>query len=178
MPTTKLREIRKRINNAEAIQARDSGVASSARSPIDNTPTPANNPTQNTLTRQEADELFSNFQQANKNYAQIKESLNDKFAKALTKGMNKKDLDSRLTIEQWKQRVLDTQWGDSVKGLENTIFKNFNPRMQKHTQMLTILRALDRNVKLNDDTFPIDFTKILSEMTQKYLYFIYKARYY
>ncbi|TLE07306.1 hypothetical protein [Helicobacter bilis] len=87
------------------------------------------NPTQKTLTRQEADELFSNFQQANKNYAQIKESLNDKFAKALTKGMNKKDLDSRLTIEQWKQRVLDTQWGDSVKGLENTIFKNFNPRM-------------------------------------------------
>ena len=116
------------------------------------------------LTRQEADELFSNFQQANKNYAQIKESLNDKFAKALTKGMNKKDLDSRLTIEQWKQRVLDTQWGDSVKGLENTIFKNFNPRMQKHTQMLTILRALDRNVKLNDDTFPIDFTKILSDI--------------
>ena len=47
--------------------------------------------------------------------------------------MNKKDLDSRLTIEQWKQRVLDTQWGDSVKGLENTIFKNFNPRMQTHT---------------------------------------------
>ncbi|WP_077389222.1 hypothetical protein [Helicobacter bilis] len=87
------------------------------------------NPTQKTLTRQEADELFSHFQQANKNYAQIKESLNDKFAKALTKGMNKKDLDSRLTIEQWKQRVLDTQWGDSVKGLENTIFKNFNPRM-------------------------------------------------
>ena len=86
------------------------------------------NPTQNTLTKQEADELFSHFQQANKNYAQIKESLNDKFAKALTKGMNKKDLDSRLTIEQWKQRVLDTQWGDSVKGLENTIFKNFNPR--------------------------------------------------
>ena len=78
--------------------------------------------------------------------------------------MNKKDLDSRLTIEQWKQRVLDTQWGDSVKGLENTIFKNFNPRMQKHTQMLTILRALDRNVKLNDDTFPIDFTKILSDI--------------
>ncbi|AQQ58946.1 hypothetical protein XJ32_01210 [Helicobacter bilis] len=138
----------------------------------------SHNPTQKTLTRQEADELFSNFQQANKNYAQIKESLNDKFAKALTKGMNKKDLDSRLTIEQWKQRVLDTQWGDSIKGLENTIFKNFNPRMQKHTQMLTILRALDRNVKLNDDTFPIDFTKILSEMTQKYLYFIYKARYY
>ena len=136
------------------------------------------NPTQKTLTRQEADELFSHFQQANKNYAQIKESLNDKFAKALTKGMNKKDLDSRLTIEQWKQRVLDTQWGDSVKGLENTIFKNFNPRMQKHTQMLTILRALDRNVKLNDDSMPIDFTKILSEMTQKYLYFIYKARYY
>ena len=122
------------------------------------------NPTQNTLTRQEADELFSNFQQANKNYAQIKESLNDKFAKALTKGMNKKDLDSRLTIEQWKQRVLDTQWGDSVKGLENTIFKNFNPRMQKHTQMLTILRALDRNVKLNDDSMPIDFTKILSDI--------------
>ncbi|WP_174566005.1 hypothetical protein [Helicobacter bilis] len=122
------------------------------------------NPTQKTLTRQEADELFSNFQQANKNYAQIKESLNDKFAKALTKGMNKKDLDSRLTIEQWKQRVLDTQWGDSIKGLENTIFKNFNPRMQKHTQMLTILRALDRNVKLNDDTFPIDFTKILSDI--------------
>ena len=118
----------------------------------------------NTLTRQEADELFSNFQQANKNYAQIKESLNDKFAKALTKGMNKKDLDSRLTIEQWKQRVLDTQWGDSVKGLENTIFKNFNPRMQKHTQMLTILRALDRNVKLNDDSMPIDFTKILSDI--------------
>ena len=116
------------------------------------------------LTRQEADELFSNFQQANKNYAQIKESLNDKFAKALTKGMNKKDLDSRLTIEQWKQRVLDTQWGDSVKGLENTIFKNFNPRMQKHTQMLTILRALDRNVKLNDDSMPIDFTKILSDI--------------
>ena len=164
MPTTKLREVRKRINNAEAIQARDSGVVSSARSPIDNTPTPTNNPTQKTLTRQEADELFSNFQQANKNYAQIKESLNDKFAKALTKGMNKKDLDSRLTIEQWKQRVLDTQWGDSVKGLENTIFKNFNPRMQKHTQMLTILRALDRNVKLNDDTFPIDFTKILSDI--------------
>lgn len=122
------------------------------------------NPTQKTLTRQEADELFSNFQQANKNYAQIKESLNDKFAKALTKGMNKKDLDSRLTIEQWKQRVLDTQWGDSVKGLENTIFKNFNPRMQKHTQMLTILRALDRNVKLNDDSMPIDFTKILSDI--------------
>ena len=116
------------------------------------------------LTRQEADELFSNFQQANKNYAQIKEFLNDKFAKALTKGMNKKDLDSRLTIEQWKQRVLDTQWGDSVKGLENTIFKNFNPRMQKHTQMLTILRALDRNVKLNDDSMPIDFTKILSDI--------------
>ena len=116
------------------------------------------------LTRQEADELFSNFQQANKNYAQIKESLNDKFAKALTKGMNKKDLDSRLTIEQWKQRVLDTQWGDSVKGLENTIFKNFNPRMQKHTQMLTILRALDRNVKLNDDSMPIYFTKILSDI--------------
>ncbi|WP_167620003.1 hypothetical protein [Helicobacter bilis] len=164
MPTTKLREVRKRINNAEAIEARDSGVVSSAQSPIDNTPTPANNPTQKTLTRQEADELFSNFQQANKNYAQIKESLNDKFAKALTKGMNKKDLDSRLTIEQWKQRVLDTQWGDSIKGLENTIFKNFNPRMQKHTQMLTILRALDRNVKLNDDTFPIDFTKILSDI--------------
>ena len=164
MPTTKLREVRKRINNAEAIEARDSGVVSSAQSPIDNTPTPANNPTQNTLTRQEADELFSNFQQANKNYAQIKESLNDKFAKALTKGMNKKDLDSRLTIEQWKQRVLDTQWGDSVKGLENTIFKNFNPRMQKHTQMLTILRALDRNVKLNDDSMPIDFTKILSDI--------------
>ncbi|TLE07197.1 hypothetical protein LS78_010585, partial [Helicobacter bilis] len=122
------------------------------------------NPTQKTLTRQEADELFSHFQQANKNYAQIKESLNDKFAKALTKGMNKKDLDSRLTIEQWKQRVLDTQWGDSVKGLENTIFKNFNPRMQKHTQMLTILRALDRNVKLNDDSMPIDFTKILSDI--------------
>lgn len=122
------------------------------------------NPTQKSLTRQEADELFSNFQQANKNYAQIKESLNDKFAKALTKGMNKKDLDSRLTIEQWKQRVLDTQWGDSVKGLENTIFKNFNPRMQKHTQMLTILRALDRNVKLNDDSMPIDFTKILSDI--------------
>ena len=122
------------------------------------------NPTQKSLTRQEADELFSNFQQANKNYAQIKESLNDKFAKALTKGMNKKDLDSRLTIEQWKQRVLDTQWGDSVKGLENTIFKNLNPRMQKHTQMLTILRALDRNVKLNDDSMPIDFTKILSDI--------------
>ena len=164
MPTTKLREVRKRINNAEAIEARDSGVVSSAQSPIDNTPTPANNPTQKTLTRQEADELFSHFQQANKNYAQIKESLNDKFAKALTKGMNKKDLDSRLTIEQWKQRVLDTQWGDSVKGLENTIFKNFNPRMQKHTQMLTILRALDRNVKLNDDSMPIDFTKILSDI--------------
>ena len=164
MPTTKLREVRKRINNAEAIQARDSGVVSSAQSPINNTPTPTNNPTQKTLTRQEADELFSNFQQANKNYAQIKESLNDKFAKALTKGMNKKDLDSRLTIEQWKQRVLDTQWGDSVKGLENTIFKNFNPRMQKHTQMLTILRALDRNVKLNDDSMPIDFTKILSDI--------------
>ncbi|EMZ37735.1 hypothetical protein C826_01815 [Helicobacter bilis WiWa] len=127
-------------------------------------PNGISNPTQNKLTKQEADELFSNFQQANKNYAQIKESLNDKFAKALTKGMNKKDLDSRLTIEQWKQRVLDTQWGDSVKGLENTIFKNFNPRMQKHTQMLTILRALDRNVKLNDDTFPIDFTKILSDI--------------
>ncbi|EMZ41470.1 hypothetical protein C826_00490, partial [Helicobacter bilis WiWa] len=90
-------------------------------------PTPNQIIPQKTLTRQEADELFSNFQQANKNYAQIKESLNDKFAKALTKGMNKKDLDSRLTIEQWKQRVLDTQWGDSVKGLENTIFKNFNP---------------------------------------------------
>ena len=123
-----------------------------------------NTPNINTLTRQEADELFSNFQQANKNYAQIKEALNDKFAKAMTKGMNKKDLDSRLTIEQWKQRVLDTQWGDSVKGLENTIFKNFNPRMQKHTQMLTILRALDRNVKLNDDSMPIDFTKILSDI--------------
>ena len=123
-----------------------------------------NTPNINTLTRQEADELFSHFQQANKNYAQIKEALNDKFAKAMTKGMNKKDLDSRLTIEQWKQRVLDTQWGDSVKGLENTIFKNFNPRMQKHTQMLTILRALDRNVKLNDDSMPIDFTKILSDI--------------
>ena len=123
-----------------------------------------NTPNANTLTRQEANELFSHFQQANKNYAQIKEALNDKFAKAMTKGMNKKDLDSRLTIEQWKQRVLDTQWGDSVKGLENTIFKNFNPRMQKHTQMLTILRALDRNVKLNDDSMPIDFTKILNDI--------------
>ena len=101
-----------------------SGVQGLGRNEIEISPI-----TQKTLTRQEADELFSNFQQANKNYAQIKESLNDKFAKALTKGMNKKDLDSRLTIEQWKQRVLDTQWGDSVKGLENTIFKNFNPRM-------------------------------------------------
>lgn len=36
--------------------------------------------------------------------------------------------------------------------------------MQKHTQMLTILRALDRNVKLNDDSMPIDFTKILSDI--------------
>ncbi|WP_170178082.1 hypothetical protein, partial [Helicobacter bilis] len=47
-------------------------------------PNGISNPTQNKLTKQEADELFSNFQQANKNYAQIKESLNDKFAKALT----------------------------------------------------------------------------------------------
>ena len=30
--------------------------------------------------------------------------------------------------------------------------------------MLTILRALDRNVKLNDDSMPIDFTKILSDI--------------
>ena len=162
MPISRKNKIIKRINESQEVKARDlQGISTlpSHTSPELNT-----NPTQNTLTRQEADELFSNFQQANKNYAQIKESLNDKFAKALTKGMNKKDLDSRLTIEQWKQRVLDTQWGDSVKGLENTIFKNLNPRMQKHTQMLTILRALDRNVKLNDDTFPIDFTKILSDI--------------
>ncbi|MDD7295786.1 MAG: hypothetical protein PUG77_00625, partial [Helicobacter bilis] len=127
MPISRKNKIIKRINESQEVKARDLQGISTLRSHTSPELNP--NPTQKTLTRQEADELFSNFQQANKNYAQIKESLNDKFAKALTKGMNKKDLDSRLTIEQWKQRVLDTQWGDSVKGLENTIFKNFNPRM-------------------------------------------------
>ena len=115
---------------------------------------------------QVANKLLDDFRLANAEYANIKELLSDKFAKAINKGMNKKDLDSRLTIEQWKQRVLDTNWGDSVKGLKNTIFKNFHPRMQENTQVLLILRALDRNIHLNTDSTPINFTKILSDLEQ------------
>ena len=120
----------------------------------------------NEIDSQTATKLLDDFRLANAEYANIKELLSDKFAKAINKGMNKKDLDSRLTIEQWKQRVLDTNWGDSVKGLKNTIFKNFHPRMQENTQVLLILRALDRNIHLNTDSTPINFTKILSDLEQ------------
>ena len=84
---------------------------------------------------QAANKLLEDFRLANAEYANIKELLSDKFAKAINKGMNKKDLDSRLTIEQWKQRVLDANWGESIKGLQNTIFKNFNPRMQEMNEL-------------------------------------------
>ena len=118
------------------------------------------------INTQVANKLLDDFRLANAEYANIKELLSDKFAKAINKGMNKRDLDSRLTTEQWKQRVLDTNWGESIKGLQNTIFKNFNPRMQENTQVLLISRALDRNIHLNTDSKPIDFTKILSDLDQ------------
>ena len=120
----------------------------------------------NEIDSQTATKLLEDFRLANAEYANIKELLSDKFAKAINKGMNKKDLDSRLTIEQWKQRVLDTNWGESIKGLQNTIFKNFNPRMQENTQVLLILRTLDRNIHAHTDSKPIDFTKILHDLEQ------------
>lgn len=50
IPTTKLREIRKRINNAKEIKARDSGVVSSAQS-HNKTPTPSADSTTKILTK-------------------------------------------------------------------------------------------------------------------------------
>ena len=116
------------------------------------------------LTSEVADGLYSSFKKANENYAKVKELLSDKFAKAINKGMSKKDLDSRLSVEQWRKRVLDTDWGDSIKGLENTIFNNFNPKMQADTQVLLILRALDRNVNALNDSKPIDMVRILNDL--------------
>lgn len=116
------------------------------------------------LLKNTADDLLNNFHKANEKYAEVKTLLSDKFAKAITKGASKKDLNSQLTIEQWKRKVLDTDWGDSIKGLENTIFKNFNPKMQENTQVLLILRALDRNINMGSDTNPIDMKKILNDL--------------
>lgn len=55
--------------------------------------------TKSTLTKQDADNLFNEFMNANANYAKVKEGLKDKFTQAMTKGMNKKDLEGRLTTE-------------------------------------------------------------------------------
>ena len=116
------------------------------------------------LKQAQSEALFTEYLNANKQYAQIKEAMKDKFSKAITKGMDKKTLNSSLTTEQWKKRVLDTDWGDSVRGLENTIFKNFNPKMQENTQMLLIFRALERNIHEVSDSTPINFNKILQDI--------------
>lgn len=129
-----------------------------------NSPQALNNHTTQTLTRQEADDLFNDYLNANAKYAQLKESFKDKLVKDMLKGMDKKTLDSKLTTEQWKKRVLDTEWGDSVKGLKGTIFEKFNPKMQEDTQMLFIFRALDRNINELSDNTPINFSKILNDL--------------
>ena len=63
-----------------------------------NSPQAHANNTTNTLKRQEADALFTEYLNANKQYAQIKEAMKDKFSKAITKGMDKKTLKYKINF--------------------------------------------------------------------------------
>ena len=118
----------------------------------------------NEITQEARDAAWKSFTDANKEYAEVKTLLNDKFAKEILKPFDKKYLNSKLTEEQWKQKVLDTSWGESIHGLENSIFKKFNPKMQENTQLLVIFRALDKNISGVKDNVKIDFETILKDI--------------